>query len=226
MRTPTSDENEGRKKRKGVTCECATRFVVRLAYPSDYPEFKRIIDKGRYPGFMGRSTMQSNAVNGGALFYHVESEPDPIAVSLINPHLSVSLAIAVVPAHQRHGLGTAIVEYLRPNFRRVILENESWIRRCKTSKYEPIGTPHKGRKFLTQLMVRSELIDIAGRAARVLKEHCGCVENTGHRSNGNRRVKRNRLDDAPVAPSGSSPNAVALDDHAHSNDPESAPVRQ
>ena len=109
-----------------MTCRCAETFSVRLGRPHDRREFKRLMDRVRFPTFLGPRVIEGNAVNGGLNFY--EYGATACAATLVNPRLSVLLALGVVPEHRRHGLGAAVVAYLRPNFARVIEGRDEWFR--------------------------------------------------------------------------------------------------
>jgi GNAT superfamily N-acetyltransferase len=156
------------------TCLCASRFQTRIIRPHEHKQFKRVVDLAHFPSFLGPTVIQRSAVNGGAYFYEYGGQP--AGASLVNPHLNVFLVLAVLPAHRKHGLGEAIIEYVRPNFARVITDFVPYFRR---NGYEPIGTPHKGRKYFTQVMVRRELLQLAGRASKLLRDRCRCLEHAG-----------------------------------------------
>jgi len=103
-------------------------------------------------------------MNGGALMYQFENEA--VAVSLINPHYGVLLALNVIPRHRQHGLGAAIVNFLVPNFVRAIESKVSWFERLG---YKRIGKLKRGISLNTQLMARAALFDLAGKLAKVWK---------------------------------------------------------
>lgn len=146
-------------------CDCQSVFQVKLARPEDYWLFKSILNKGRHPAFIGRSTMQRNALNGGALFYKLKDEI--VAVSLINPHHGILLCLNVLPIHRGHGLGQAIMKFLIPNFSRVLEARVSFF---ESLGYKKIGSLKKGRSLNTQLMARSALFDLAGNLNKAWKE--------------------------------------------------------
>ena len=145
-----------------MLCDCASSFQVRLARPSDYQAWKRVLTVARFPTYMGEEVMKRNARNGGAMFYDVDRQP--VGVSLINPRLSIGLVLAVVPAHHNHGMATAILEYLMPNWARVLDAYVEWF---EQRGYSRLGTPKKGQKHTTHVMVRSALLGLAGRLAEV-----------------------------------------------------------
>jgi GNAT superfamily N-acetyltransferase len=130
---------------------------VRLARAADYAPWKKILDAGRHPAFIGKDTMMSNATNGGALFYELDGFA--VAVSLINPHYGILLALNVRPEHRSHGLGAAIVNFLVPNFVRAIESKVEWFERLG---YKRIGKLKRGISLNTQLMARAALFSLAG----------------------------------------------------------------
>jgi GNAT superfamily N-acetyltransferase len=135
---------------------------VRLARSHDYPAWKAVLNAGRHPAFIGQETMRRNANNGGALFYEVDGEA--VAVSLINPHFGILLALNVLPSHRSHGLGAAILDFLIPNFARVVEHKVPWFEK---RGYKRIGRLKCGISLNTQLMARAELFDLAGKLSKV-----------------------------------------------------------
>lgn len=141
-----------------MNCDCASRFEVRLARASDYSAFKRVLDRGKHPAFIGRDSFTRNSTNGGALFYELDGEA--VAVSLINPHYGILLALNVSEAHRGHGLGGAIVNFLVPNFVRALEDKAAWF---EARGYRRISTIKRGIRLNTQLMARSALFTLAGK---------------------------------------------------------------
>lgn len=162
-----------------MTCECTTAFQVRLGREADGKEFKRYADKWGYPTFLGPSVLNRSAKNGGMFFFEVDGEC--VAVFLANAINSTGLALAVDPTHRAHGMFRTVMEYVRPNFVRVI---DKFVPLFTRIDYRPLGEPKQGRKFKTQVMVRGELMELAGRVAQ-LKPECNCHETPGTHSIGN-----------------------------------------
>ncbi len=133
-----------------------------LAGENDYKSFKQIFDRGKHPAFIGRETFGSNAINGGALFYELDQKI--IAVSLINPHYGILLALNVVPENRRQGIGEFIVRFLMPNFIRALSTRIEWFEKLG---YRKIGSPKKGVLLETQIMAREALFHLAGKLNRV-----------------------------------------------------------
>jgi GNAT superfamily N-acetyltransferase len=146
-------------------CECYKKHKVKLARESDYVLFKKLLNIGRHPTFIGQQTMCRNAKNGGALFYEFENEI--VAVSLINPHYGILLVLNVAPKHRGHGLGEAILNFLMPNFVRAIDNKVGWFEK---RGYKKIGTPKKGLRYETQVMAREKLFTLAGKLKNIYKE--------------------------------------------------------
>jgi protein gp37 len=106
-----------------------------------------------------------NARNGGLLIFQHDGED--LAVALLNPRLNVLLVLNVLPSHRRHGLGQAVIEYCRPTWVRALEAAEPWF---KARGFVPIGAKKQGRSLRTQVMVKQELLKLAGRVSRVLGE--------------------------------------------------------
>jgi len=152
-------------------CDCARRFTVRVGRTDEYRRAKHLLDIGKHPTFIGRQTMLRAAQDGGLLFYQVDGKD--VAVTVVNARNSTLLALNVNPVHREHGLGNAIVQYLRPNFVRAIDFRVDWFER---RGYVSIGEPKVGRKFKTQIMVRGELRELAGRVRHIVGDECRCHE--------------------------------------------------
>lgn len=78
---------------------------------------------------------------------------------MINPHYGILTALNVLPAHRGHGLGSAMVRFLIPNFVRCI---ESKIEFFERLGYIRIGKMKTGIRLNTQIMARAALFDLAG----------------------------------------------------------------
>ncbi len=87
-----------------------------------------------------------------------------VAVSVVNPKFNTLLVLNVLPAHRKHGLGAAILRYLQCSFARVL---ESAIPFFERNGYTSIGEMKQGNKLRTQIMVKSSLIPLAGRIAKL-----------------------------------------------------------
>lgn len=139
-------------------CNCAAEFSVRLVRSDEYAIFKKTLDVGRHPAFIGRQSFERYATNGGALLYYHREKI--VAASLINPRMSVLIALNVHPEHRSHGLGSAIIRFLMPNFARVL---ESRISFFEKLGYVKIGSLKKGISLNTQIMANEKLFHLSGR---------------------------------------------------------------
>jgi len=144
------------------TCSCAQRFVAVAVKAADYRRVKAILDEGKHPTFIGRDLVTTSARNGGVTIYLLDGRET--AVTVVNPKLNSLLVLNVLPAHRSHGLGRAIVAYLQCNFARVIASAVPFFERCG---YQCVDSAHQGRRFVTHVMVKSTLIPLAGRIARI-----------------------------------------------------------
>ncbi|GAG93987.1 unnamed protein product [marine sediment metagenome] len=145
-------------------CKCAKTFEVILARTTEYKDFKKILNRGVHPTFIGKNCFVVNATNGGALFYKFQDKI--IAVSLVNPRLGVLLALNVLKEHRSHGLGSAIVDFLMPNFVRVVEDKIYWFEK---QGYLSVGKIKQGIKLKTQVMVRKKLLSLVGNLKKALK---------------------------------------------------------
>jgi GNAT superfamily N-acetyltransferase len=100
--------------------------------------------------------------NGGALMFTFAGED--VAVALINPRVNVLTVLCVVPEHRGHGMGGACLAYVQANFARVV---ESAVEYFVRHGYVAIGKMKQGRRLRTQIMVRKDLISLAGRINRI-----------------------------------------------------------
>jgi hypothetical protein len=105
----------------------------------------------------------ANAGRNGGVTIFVHGDKD-VAVAVVNPRLNVLLVLNVLPEHRAHGLGSAIVRYLQCNFARVIDSAVPFFRKCG---YVAVGESKLGNRYQTQVMVKSSLISLAGRLARL-----------------------------------------------------------
>ena len=157
-------------RKKTRACLCAREFQVEVAGSEHYVRAKKLFNRGRHPTYIGPSMTRRYAQNGGLIFFR-HGEKD-VAVSLVNPRLSVLIALNVDPSHRGHGLGSAIVRFLACNWIRSIENRLDFFSRLG---YETVGRPHRGRRFITRLMVRHELFSLSGRLkklASLMRRHC------------------------------------------------------
>ncbi len=77
---------------------------------------------------------------------------------------NVLLVLNVDPHHRSHGLGTAILRYVQANFARVL---ESAVPFFERNGYTCVGSLKRGNSLNTQVMIKSSLIPLAGRIAKL-----------------------------------------------------------
>lgn len=147
-----------------MRCPCSTDFVVDLGRVdrASYRRAKSLLTQGDHPTFVGPEMVARKAHNGGLWFYLFDGRD--VAVSIINPRLSVLLVLNVHPTHRGHELGQAIIGLIRPTWIRSVSTATPWFERLG---YIRVGEPKRGRSLVTDLLVRGELIPLAGRLRRV-----------------------------------------------------------
>ena len=94
-------------------------------------------------------------------------EGQDLACAVVNPRLNVLIVLNVKPAHRSHGLGSAVLAYLQCNFARVL---ESAVPLFERNGYTAIGEMKQGNALKTQIMVKSSLLNLAGRISRVFRD--------------------------------------------------------
>lgn len=150
------------------------RFTIEIAAPSAYPRAKSLLNAGRHPVFIGPNMVARSARQGGLLFAVVRRghHSHDAAVALLNVRTSTLLVLNIHPHFRGVGLGSSFLEFLRPNFARVLATTVPWFQQ---RHYSPLGEPQMGRRLLTQVMVRRELLGLAGRVAQYFRETCRCA---------------------------------------------------
>lgn len=138
-------------------------FTVSIGRIDEYKRAKTILNRGNHPAFIGHSPVERNAENGGLLFFQIEGED--AAVAVVNARKSILIVFNVLPKFRGSGLGKQIIEYLRPNFARVVESAVPFFIKCG---YEPLGEMKMGQSLKTQIMVRSNLLGLSGRLRAVL----------------------------------------------------------
>lgn len=145
-----------------------------LGRPNEYARAKRLLNRGKHPAFIGRQTVERNAAQGGLLFAQIAGQD--AAVAVIGIRNGTLLVLNVSPDYRGSGLGHKIIDFLRPNFARVL---ESAIPFFESCGYRAIGKPKQGRSLKTQIMVRSELLGLAGKLAHTHAGRCPCIHGRG-----------------------------------------------
>lgn len=146
--------------RKSTRCQCASSFLVHPT--SDYARIKALLNTGRHPTFIGRNLIRRCAMNGGCMIFSAGGQD--VACAVVNPAINVLLVLNVHPDHRSHGLGGAILDYLKCNFARVL---ESAMPFFARNGYQAVGAMHQGKRWKTQVMIKSSLIALAGRVAQI-----------------------------------------------------------
>ncbi len=158
-------------------CDCQSRFTVRIGRASDYDRAKQLLNKGRHPAFIGRTSLGRWAEQGGLVFATLEDQD--IAVAAINTRNGTLMVLNIHPDHRSHGLGSVFIDYLKPNFARVVESAVPWFER---QGYTALGEWKQGRSLRTRVMARNGLFDVAGRVASRIGDTCHCTEHDSPRS--------------------------------------------
>lgn len=140
-------------------------YKICIGRQDEYARAKSILNAGRHPTFIGRTMVERCAVNGGLIFLQIDDED--AAVVLINPRRNVLLVLNVIPKFRSLGVGKYLIDFLKPNFARVVESACSWFER---NGYKKIGDLKPGRSLNTQVMVRENIIGLSGRIRRVLSQ--------------------------------------------------------
>lgn len=118
--------------------------------PGDYDRAKRVLNRARHPGFVGRELYFRCATTGSAVIAR-EGAGD-LGVSLIAKQKLQ--ALSVVREAQGRGVGAALVAHTNPKWVNAIMERVPWFEK---RGYRCVGAPSVGQsgKMATQLMERS-----------------------------------------------------------------------
>ncbi len=144
-------------------------FEPLLGRSSEYDRAKKILNAGRHPTFVGRDTVCRNALQGGLIFAAIDDADAGVAV--VNVRTSTLLVLCVHPKYRKAGLGAALLEFLRPNFARVVESAVPWFAR---NGYIQLGDYKQGRSLRTAIMVRGGLTELCGRLATIYAAGCAC----------------------------------------------------
>lgn len=139
-------------------CVCASRWVPQAARVGEYARVKTLFNAGRHPAFMGPNQVDRMIALGGVWFASLDGVD--VAAAIVHPRRSVLIALNVSPKHRGHGLGSVFLRYLAPNWARVIEDRVPWF---EAQGFQSVGQLKQGRALRTQIMVRSDLIGLAGR---------------------------------------------------------------
>lgn len=153
------------------SCRCASEYRVILPRAEEYRRIKAVLNRAKHPTFIGRDLVRRCGRNGGVTLYQYDGRD--VAVTVVNPRRHVLLVLSVDRDHQGHGLGAALLEYIRP----------LWIRSVESATpyfvargYTPVGEPKHGHALTTNILARRELFSLAGRLQRIKETGCQCDE--------------------------------------------------
>ena len=127
-------------------------FVI--AGPGEYDRIKKIFDRARHPGFIGRELVYRCTTAGQARIATVRLDDGSVAdvgVALVDQKQKL-VALSVAREWQgKGGIGTALMRHLQPKWVSAINEKEGWFARLG---YKAVGSPKVGQngKHATQLM--------------------------------------------------------------------------
>ena len=145
------------------------RAVGDLAFarlgPHDYERGKRVLDKAKHPGFVGREFFFRCATKGVAILA-TRAEVD-VGIVLVD-HKHVLQTLSVVTFARKYGVGSALVAEARERARWV-KAIEGAVQFFERNGYERVGALDVGQpgKKLTQMMRRREDWAPSGGVARV-----------------------------------------------------------
>ena len=146
-------------------------FQVILGREQEYERAKRLLNAGKHPTFIGKETVRRNAKQGGLIFAVVGGID--AAVAIIGIRNGTLLVLNVHPNYRSAGLGSAFLQFLMPNFARVLESAVPWFEK---NGYASLGKLKQGRSLRTQIMVRGVLLDIAGRLQHTHGLTCPCSQ--------------------------------------------------
>lgn len=137
-------------------------YTIVIGRVTEYARAKRLLNIGKHPTFIGRDMLYRSALNGGLFFFQKDGKD--VAVAMINPRLNILTVMNVLPEMRAKGLGKFIVNFLKPNWVRAIDSAKEFFEK---NGYVSIGEPKQGRRFLTQIMVRKNLLNLSTRINRL-----------------------------------------------------------
>ena len=117
-----------------------------------YERVKKVLDKSKHPGFLGREVVFRCAERGVVIVAALDDQD--VGVVLVD-HKHTLGTLSVIPGARKHGVGGALVREARPfaRFVKAIADRVGYFERLG---YRPCGAPTIGAagKMLTQLMER------------------------------------------------------------------------
>lgn len=115
--------------------------------------------------------MERNAVQGGLIF--AQQHGQDVAVAVIGIRNGTLLVLNVHPKYRSKGIGRKFIEFLRPNFARVVESAVPWFEKCG---YRSLGAMKQGRALRTQIMARMELLALASKIRATHGRKCPCAD--------------------------------------------------
>lgn len=137
-------------------------IAVEVLRSTEYERFKRVLNRGRHPTFVGRSTFTRFAREGGGAAYVIDGED--AAVSLVKPSTNTLMVLNVDPRFRGVGVGSFAIRYLAVNWVRALESATPFFER---HGYRAVGEPIEGKKLYTIVMVRHDICDLAGRLRKI-----------------------------------------------------------
>lgn len=138
--------------------------------PEDYSRAKKVLDRAKHPGFVGRELYFRCATTGSATIAILDGEDSGVAL-IAKGKLH---AMSIIRAAQGHGVGTALLKHTKPQWVNAITDRIPWFEK---RGYSPVGgaKPGLNGKLATQLMQLTGSIPDAEVAA-VSADHPPGVE--------------------------------------------------
>lgn len=117
--------------------------------PEDYDRAKRVLNKAKHPGFVGRELFYRCATSGSCTLA-VQGDQD-IGVALVAK--GKLQAMSVVAAAQGGGVGSQLLDQVKPQWVNAIMDRVPWFEK---RGYAPVGAAKPGQagKMAVQLMQR------------------------------------------------------------------------
>lgn len=149
-------------------CTCKIEAEFRLVSPIEWKRIRQLLQKWRFPTFIGEEMIIRNAERGGV--YEIIYKNESIAVIIYNTHLSILYTLCIAPTHRNHNLGSRIINYFKFWYIRALESSTLFFEKLG---YMKISTPKQGRKYVTWIMVRKDLLNLVGRFSKIRKNKTG-----------------------------------------------------
>ncbi len=123
---------------------------------NDYSIAKDVFNKGKHPGFIGKGMHETASRNGGA--FAVVIDKKIAAVALVNMRKNILTAINVLPEYRKSGIGQMLMNYISPNFCRVIEPVIPWFEKMG---YVVSSDFVEGNKYRVVIMSMKNLVNLS-----------------------------------------------------------------